>query len=54
MKKDHVSQEDEMVGWRKETVDRTSWVPGGRKYLIQIPYNPMYVNPADQLLKRNF
>ena len=48
MKKDHVSQDDDMEGWRKETVDRTSWVPGGWKYLRQIRHNPMYLNPADQ------
>ena len=42
-----MSQEEEMVAWRRETVHRM--VPVGLKYLIQIPYNPMYVNPADQL-----
>ena len=49
-----MSQEDEMVGWRRETVNRISRVPGGRIYLIQIAYNPLYVNPADQLKERIF
>ena len=40
------------IGKEDKTGDRTSWEPGGRKYLKQIQYNPMYSNPVTTFLDR--
>ena len=45
---------NDVVLWRSsETSFRTSWVPGGRKCLEQIQYDPTYLNPVTKFIDRS-
>jgi hypothetical protein len=46
IKKDNRSNKDSIVGWRRGNCQQD--FPGTRKYISQIRYNPIYLNPADQ------